>query len=430
MTPSSFIRTLAPALGSALLVRSLPAAETMFHPSVTLDAAWSDNVAYAGAADEPTSDATARLGVVLPLRTEWASGTWSFEYNPSYEKHQDLEVLDHAEHRLATHLSKKTGRTGVFGVGATFTRTQEQGRAWSLESPDLFLTNRTNRDLISADIGFAQEISPRWRWNAGVWGGWYDYAIIEGFDQGIPQAAVEDRNEYRGSVAVSRLMTRASSMGLQFEHRRFDLETGGTEDADLASITFDHAASRELTMSVQVGAFTRSTEGTVANPLEESPETGAQGGFSLRRTFTAAILTVDAGMAPTSGGALEGTSTDSSVGFTVASVAGLRWSWTASARYAYRDPTDPAEDPVNSIGGGAGLEWRPYETLGLRVAATYADQSGDAQGAALDASYTTVGAGLVWYPRGYPRESTGVNPREPSRTPQETPGESPRGGNP
>src|SRR6185369_4201684 len=105
-------------------------------------------------------------------------------------------------------------------------------------------------------------------------------------------------------------------------------------------------------------------------------------------------LSLDAGVAPTSGGALEGTSLDSSVGATLASIEGLRWSWTASARFAHRDPTDPAEESVSSIGGDFGVEWRPIEKLGLRIGAAYADQSGDEP--SLDANYTTATAGLVW----------------------------------
>src|SRR5262245_17198298 len=177
LSPSSLVRRLPAAAACLLLAGAVHAAETLFHPSVTLDAAWSDNVAYAGAGNEPVSDASARLGVVLPLRRQWERGAWSFEYSPLYEKHQDLEALDHPEHRLATHLSTKVGRTGTFGCGATFTRTQEQGRAWSLESPDLFLTNRTNRHFVSAVAGWAQEVSPRWRYTAGLSAGWDNASV-------------------------------------------------------------------------------------------------------------------------------------------------------------------------------------------------------------------------------------------------------------
>jgi len=408
LIPSISIRKAAP-LACLLVAGAASAQQTLFYPSVTLDAAYSDNVLYAGAANEPVSDGSARVGVVLPLRREWDRGAWNFEYNPSYEKHEDLSQLDHAEHRLATHVSQKAGRSGVFGFGATFTRTQEQGRAWSLESPDLFLTNRTNRHFVSAELGFAQDVSPRWRWAGGLWAGWYDYSVIEDLSAGVPAAAVEDRNEYRGNVLLSRSLTRASSMGAQYEHRRFDLETGGTEDADLVSITFDHAASRDLTLSAKVGGYTRSVQDPAPGAPDEPLDTGAQGGFTLKRAFRSTTLSLDAGVAPTSGGALEGTSLDSSVGVTLGSIAGLRWSWTVAARFAHRDPTDPAEENVGSVGGDFDVEWRPTEKLGFRVGAAYADQSGDDP--SLDASYTTATAGLVWYPRGYPRESVGV-PRE------------------
>src|SRR4029079_10584191 len=207
--------------------------------------------------------------------------------------------LDHPEHRLATHVSQKAGRSGVFGFGATFTRTQEQGRAWSLESPDLFLTTRTSRHFISAELGFAQCVSPRWRWAGGLWAGWYDYSVIEDLSAGVPAAAVEGRNEVRGNVLLSRSLTRASSMGAQYEHRRFDLETGGTEDADLVSITFDHAASRDLTLSAKVGGYTRSVQDPAPGAPDEPLDTGAQGGLTLKRVFRSTSLSPDARVAST-----------------------------------------------------------------------------------------------------------------------------------
>jgi hypothetical protein len=392
------------ALAAVSLALASPArALTTFHPSVHLDVAYNDNVQFGGAGTEPVSDWASRLGVTLPLTRDWGRGTWSLVYSPAYDKHDTLAELDHMEHRLATQLSR-TGRSTTLSGAASFTRTQEQGRARSLESPDLFLSQRTNRDFLAVEMNFSHGISARWRWGAGVWGGRYNYSQIENFDPGTPLAAVEDRDELRGSVNVSRQLTRGASLGASYEHRRYDLETGEIEDVDLVGVTYGQTTSREVTMELRVGGYQRRTDPAAgAVVIDDESESGMQGTFSLKRAFRTTSLELGAEVLPSAGGALEGTSTDASAGITFGSTAGRRWSWSVSSRYAYRDPTDPTEDTLSSVSGSAGAEWRPHTNLGLRIGAAFVDQSGNTA-TTLDTSFFSGAAGIVWYPRGYGRE--------------------------
>jgi hypothetical protein len=389
----------------ACLTLAFPArAQTTFYPSVELGAAYNNNVQFGGADTEPVSDWTMRLGVTLPLERQWGGGTWRLEYDPAYDKHLDLHELDHMEHRLATAFSARAGRSGVFAGALTFTRTQEQGRATSLESPDLFLTRRTNRHFYSADLSFTKEVTARWRWGAAASAARYDYSEIENFDPGTPVAAVEDRDEYRASVNVSRLLTRADSLGFRYEHGRFDLETGEVEDVDLVGFTYGRSTGHDVTMDLQIGGYQRRTDPATGEVLlEDDAETGMQGSFSLSRAFQSTTLAFSAEVLPSSGGALEGTSTDASAGVTVSSAVGRRWSWSVSSRVAHRDPTDSGEEPVSSVGAGFGVEWRPTRNLGLRIGAHYGDQQGNTDDA-FNKSFLAGGGGLVWYPRGYERE--------------------------
>jgi hypothetical protein len=224
-------------------------------------------------------------------------------------------------------------------------------------------------------------------------------------------AVVEDRTEYRAKLGFESSVTRATTIGAEYEHRRFDLATSESEDADLLGMTLGHEIHRDFSWSLRLGGFHRSGGDPATGGSQSGVQgDGVQGGFSMKRAYRSGSLTFNADVTPSSGGSLSGTSTDTSAGLILVASSGRSFTWSAAARYAYRDPTDPALPSLSSAGGGVSFEWRPMTRLGLRIGADYLVQSGS-DDPALDTSFTTGSAGLVWYPRGYPREAAGSGAR-------------------
>lgn len=93
-----------------------------------------------------------------------------------------------------------------------------------------------------------------------------------------------------------------------------------------------------------------------------------------------------------------GTSTDTTAGVTLTNVRPIRWSWSASARYALRQPTRSDMTDVQTAAIGGSVERRFRRVLGLRASASYVRQlSGDP---AFVGSAPVGVVGLVWNPRG------------------------------
>ena len=134
-------------------------------------------------------------------------------------------------------------------------------------------------------------------------------------------------------------------------------------------------------------------------PPGDATDTGIQASVGIERTSRQGRFSLEGSHGPSSGGALEGTSTDT--------VAGIRWEgaraerlrWDAGARWARRDPTIEGEPTLRSAGMGAGIEWLPRRQVGLRARADWVRQSGD-ETAVRNGSFLTASIGASWYPGG------------------------------
>jgi hypothetical protein len=376
------------------------AATTTFRPAVVLEESHSDNVLFVSGAENPVADWVTRLGVELPLRTEGERSSLRLAYRPAFERYRELSALDHAEHRFSLEASTTPRRTSSFTFGLDYAKTQEQGVVGGLSSPDIFLASRTDRTLYSGAISWTTSAGPRWEWAASVRGGRSTYTAIEGFDPGLSTQTLEDRNEYEAAVTSSRLFSRETRCGLGYRFRRFDLATSGKEDVHTLSLALARSLGRAVSVTAHAGGFRRSQE---AVPADDSgngaPARGFEAGLGLRRDFRHAFITLGADRAPSSGGALRGTSTDTTASLVTGGEIERHSRWEVSARYARRDPSLAADPVLTTIGGAGTLEWFVSRRLGIRFGAARTTQSGN-EVAALDGSFTTVRAGLTWYPLG------------------------------
>ncbi len=385
----------------AISVSGAWAQRTTFNPSITVGGSYTDNIEHA--ATEETSDSASRIELDLPVSRQWDGGGMEFYYRPSYIQQSDQDDFDRDEHRLGFSTTTVIDRRTNWGFSAAYSKTQTQFSPTISEfepiDDDQFTANPTDRDSLGASLSLARTQSPRWNWQASLDWNQVDHELIPGVPaSALGDSPVEDRSEYGGSFGFSRSLGRGASLGLQYRHRRFDLDVSGEEDSDSLSVTWNRTVSRTLAFGVSVGAFKSTGEASDGTDLatDDDERTGAQGSFSLTRSFRASRLVFSGSHEPTSGSNLVGTSTNTDAGLTYAGTRRL-WDWSVSGRYGLREPADSSSDDLKNLSAGASIERFFQRQVGVRFGAAMTDQSGSG---AADRSAFSVDVGFVWYPLG------------------------------
>ncbi len=371
-----------------LLARaSLLAAEMVtFDPSIQLEQGYVENVDYSE--DEGSSDTIHTVRATLPYARESETGRLSFSYSPSYVRQEEFTKLDRDEHRVDLGWDGALTRINRFGAKLYYQRTQDQGTPEAVGDPDLFLTRRTDRDLARADVTFRRSETPRWTWDARAGAASYDYSEIEGF-AGDVDSDVEDRVQHGGGVGVSRSLSRESSIGMRFDYEHFDLDVSGEQDSSQLGVTYDKRLGSRLSLFVSAGAF-RGSGDTLGSDRQQS---GAMAEARLSRLYERFRLDVQAAHQPSSGGALEGTAIQSSLGLVLTSQSRRRpWRWQVAPRFSSRNPSGGGET-IDGYGIRGFIERGFGRLYALRLNSDHFDQSNG--GSAFEAALA-----FLWYPLG------------------------------
>jgi len=390
------------ALALGAFAPSVPAGErTTFDPKITLSHRYTDNVRILED-NTASSDASTRLSIGLNLGHEMKNGSLEFNYTTGYIKYQDFDELDHTGHLLSFGLNTSPGR-GSLSVSTWFRRSQDQGEPDSLDEADLFLAQRTTRELIRTSVSYRRSVaSGRWQWDVGVRGDRSRFEAIADFDSGTALTAVEDRIGYSGRLGFGRTVSPRTSVGVEYRYKEFELDVSQDETVNSFRFTLKHAATRKTAVNVRLGAFDRSQDPNPTAPTVDLDGTGFSGRVSVIHGFKSYTLAFDAGHSPSSGGARQGTSTDTAVGLSLVPtlesgrVARRRWDWRLWTKYARRDPSDRTAPSIDSIGLGTWLERTFRFPLGLRLGALIVDQSGES--AADDGSFYKTNVSLIYRP--------------------------------
>ncbi len=392
---------LSAAILCAISVSGAWAQRTTFNPSLTVGGSYTDNIEYA--ATDESSDTASRIELDLPVSRRWDSGSMEFYYRPSYTQQSDEDDFDRDEHRLGFNTTSVIDRRTSWGFSAAYSKTQTQFSPVISDldpiDDDQFTFNPTERDSLGASLSLARTQSPRWNWQASLDWNEVDHEPIPGVPASvIADSPVEDRSEYGGSFGFSRSLGRGASLGLQYRHRRFDLDLSGEEDSDTLSITWNRTVSRTLEFGISVGGFKSTGEAADGTNLatDDDERTGAQGSFNLTRSFRNSRVVFSASHEPTSGSNLVGTSTNTDAGVTYAGTRRL-WDWSVSGRYGLREPADSSSDDLENLSAGASIERFFQRQIGVRLGAAMTDQSGSGTS---DRSAFSVEVGFVWYPLG------------------------------
>lgn len=392
-------------LALAGFVAPAAAQETAFHPELFLDQAYNSNMLTQPEGEE-TSDFITRVGVGLPVHRNWRSGSLSFEYLPSYEWYRDNEDLNHDEHRLRFGVAAAPARRSALDYDLAWSRTQPQGTIEDAETGDLVLVPRSEQDLVSTSLRFNREFSQKMSWRAAAEASRTTHTLLEDPAADPTTGGLEDRSQYAGLLGLDRAVSRKDRFGVEARWDLYDLESSGEEDVAQLFLTWTRAVPESYDLSFRVGSFRRESDpGEIGPPLEESDESGVTYAASVAKLFPRSRLGVSANHGPSAGGAIVGTSTNTTAALTWAGSPNPRWDWALNSVYTLREPTNPDVPEIETLGGGGRVEWRPGRRAALRLAASYTERTTDDP--TMDASVFVGTLSVVWLPRGPERPSGG-----------------------
>lgn len=381
------------------------AQETTFHPELFLEQAYNSNLLTQPAGEE-TGDSITRVGVELPVRRNWQSGSLSFLYQPSYEWYSDNDDLNHDEHRARFGVTAEPARRSTLDYGLMWSQTQSQGTIDDADLGDTVLVPRSERDHVSTRLRFDRDFRQRMAWRAAVEASRNTYTLLEDPGADPTTAGLEDRAQYAGLFGLDRATSRKDRLGVEARWDFYDLESTGDETVAQLSLTWNRAVPESYEASFRIGGFRRENQpGEIGVPLDSDEESGVTFAAGVAKLFPRSRLALLGSHGPSAGGAVVGTSTNTAAALTWAGSPNLRWDWALSSAYTLREPTDPDSPDLETLGGTGRIEWRPGRRAALRLAASYTERATDDP--ALDATVFVGTLGVVWYPRGPEGPNTG-----------------------
>jgi len=376
------------------LVAVAPAAADAPTFEITLAVAesWTDNPAYVAGLDE--TEVVNRIGLDIPYRRERQNYTWSFLYSPTYRRHSEFSDLDYLEHLLGTTLTGTPSAKSSYQVDLTYLNTQSQDISQVFVTEPVFLTNRTDRESVTANVRLDREIAPRWRLNGSFRGRTLKIDDISGFDSGAMPQQLGDQISTAIGAGASYQPSQKTTIDFGYALRGYDLDL--SEDETIHAISADATHTISPTMTVAYGGGIASREGAAGD------KTTFEARGSISQQLKRGSITANADRAVRNGDAVAGGSTVSSIGLRYGEAMGRRTQWNASARWSLREAVDSSEEDLELVRGSVALtirgprfeQGRLKEGLGLRFSGSIIDQSGSEEDI-FNSSYYIVTAALL-----------------------------------
>jgi hypothetical protein len=378
------------AAAPALAQQAAPAAPAP-GPSIDFGINYSDNLRFLGAAGG--SDTVYRLGLTLPWEKDTRTLRTQLRYRGVLERYKESDALDHDEHEASVTVLR-TARRGSFNASAGFAITQNQG-TFDEENDLQALAPRAEFERFYVQAGINRSLSRRWTWSSTLAVRKQSVDEIAGF---APAAAnqFEDRVDTDAGIGFNRTLSRNMSVGARYTYREFDLDVSPDERAHQLSMTFARQFGRRGAFQARLGIARR--ERDLNDPALDDSDESVQGGVGYSRTLRRVAFAVNADHAPSSGGALRGAATRSSVRLVLGSVDNGRWSWNGGIGYALRQPQGAGND-IATRSEYFGVSFGTRRKFGVSADVSHTDQQETgAQG--FDGEYFSAGVSLVWRPLG------------------------------
>ena len=383
----------------------LVAKTTSFNPRVALTSTYTDNVRFVGqSSGSSDSDIVTGLRVTLPVQKQGQHSSLLFRYDIAGNRYQDFSSLDNVAHALRLDYTLKLSRVSSLNVRAKYLFTQDQADPEVLEDsedPDPFLAGRTERESGSLSVRYARNIGSRWEWFATGLARRSDFELIENFNPGTGLMQLpEDKDGYAAGTGAWRRFSKNTRLGARYSFGRTDLSVTGRVETHDFRFTFDSRLTKRFGLRGEVGAFYRDNIDT--GETNDGATIIVLLKFNDGIGFTAGPVRFDfgAGLTPSYGGAIEGTSANAAV---FASMKGVRTrpvEWGVTTRYGQRRSDLFGQPNRNTLTFVAYGEVGIRRLLGFRLTTRHSNQDIPSQPSS---SFYSVRASFVWYPLGRTR---------------------------
>lgn len=377
-----------------------------FRPVIFLYGYGTNNITFASENEPKVADTTATAGVTLPVRRESRRGFFEFLYTTGYTKYRTQTVFDDFSHFAGLRYETQPNPKTTIDLNACFVSTQEQDVGIGT-CTDLFISERTRRNLFGATFDFRRLLARRWSWSLGLEAASADFEPIEGFVPTGPGPLVEDKAGYLARTGIGRVFGKRLTFGATYSYSFVDQEISPGVTTHVARVNISHTVSRRFKYRLDVGWYSRTSD-AVQDPSDgEFRNEGIEFLFELQYGETKGYeigpvrLDLTAGVQPTAGGAIQGTSTNVFAGAALGPRRRSKWDWNVSGQYAVRLPTQRDLPDLTTVWGEFRVERSVIEQLGVRFRGIYRDQASEDPVQAI--SYYRVEFGLAWYPMGQRR---------------------------
>ena len=383
----------------ALLPSGSTAADVEFHPEISVEAEYTDNVTVQPG-DSGESDLISRLRILLPVIRKWDSGSFEFRYAPAYESYRDTGYLDTDTQALTFALVNNISPKADLNLDFGYDKSVQQAGADSVNSADLILSGPLDRERAGLLASYRRQFTRRWSYKGEITATEFRYDTIPGTVPGSV-GQVADRSEWGAALSFDHILSQQSTLGVLLRHGSNELDTNGSEDIDeLAAVWTRNLGQPGDRIMLSLGAANRTGEFLPPGGLLPVvvDETEFSVNASLVKSLRRSNWTLVASRAPSSGGISAVATTDTLAGAIYSFTPNPYWSGSVQGRYVSRDPVGDSIESTDALAFGAGVEWRPTPRFGYRLGADHSNQSG--MSGFEDTTVTRGWFGLVWYPRG------------------------------
>lgn len=378
-------------LVAVLTLFAASASGQSFYPEIAAEISHTDNVSFTSELE--AEDTIYRVSVLLPVTRDWKTGSFTLRYQPVYEVYEEFEALDNLSHFLSLDVASNPSPLSSIQFVVDVTKTQQQGGAQSLDTSNLFVTRRTDRERAALDFSLLRRTPNRWSWRLSTGLEATQFEEISGFDDAAPPTDLEDRAGFEAALELGRDVSRTTSIGVAYGWERFDLDVSGEETVQRVALVTRQEVGKRSSLTFYAGSF-RATGDTLALTADNE-ETGFFGELRIVRTYRRSVLEGSASYGPSLGGARLGTSVDGLLSLGLSSENTRRVDWELFARYALREPNAPQQGDLESAAIEARIARRIGRQVSVGLRGSYFDQSGNAPSE--KASVYKFGLGLVWH---------------------------------
>ncbi len=364
-------------------------------PVLTVTGERTDNVRVAGTSGE--SDTIVTTGLLLPLRHETPRTALELSWQPAREAYRDFGALNNTTHAVRLGWRHDASRRASWTLGAAWDRRERARVRYDEVADDLVALPRTRVDTLSGRLEGRFDVGRRTRLVAGAT--WRDtsYDAPRATGPGGLAVRLADSSDTGLSLAFETNLGRRTAFRVRWTGSRIDEGFRGEWDVQRTLVGFVLGSAERLQWTVEAGAAWTDVRDPGESGAEDSPTWGV-GTIGVRGPVgrRSGTLTAGAGIDVAGSGGTTGASR-TTFGYLGWRLPVGRWSQVeVVARYAERDPLDPAY--ARTLTRSYRAAWRAAFSprFALVLAGETINQS--ASGSYLAADATTWSLGIRWSP--------------------------------